>query len=51
MSFLLKVSRAISRYNKYRKIYNELSALEDRDLSDMGINRCDIPYVAKKAVS
>jgi uncharacterized protein YjiS (DUF1127 family) len=29
-----------------RKIYEELNNLSDRELRDLGINRCDIPTIA-----
>ena len=32
-----------------QRLYNELSALDDRMLADIGITRGDIPYVVKGA--
>ena len=33
----------------YRQAIFELNALSDRDLTDIGIARCDIPAVAREA--
>lgn len=41
-----KILKSIERYNKYRSIFNELNRLNDKELSDIGINRCDIPRIA-----
>lgn len=35
-------------YKKYKTTMTELSNLTDRELSDIGISRCDIPHVALK---
>lgn len=37
----------IQRHNQYRKTVSELSALDDRELSDIGLVRGDINRVAK----
>ena len=45
------VNRARSRLaagRRYSTTVFELSRLSDRELSDIGINRGDIPFVAKK---
>lgn len=36
-------------WRAYRKTVAELSALSNRELSDLGISRADIPFVARKA--
>lgn len=41
---------AIKRYRKYRKTVSELERLTDRDLSDLGISRCDIRHIARQSV-
>lgn len=33
----------------YNKTYNELYRMNDRELADIGVNRCDIHRVAKEA--
>lgn len=38
------------RWRRYRETYNELMRLTDRDLADLGINRGDIPGVARQSV-
>ena len=39
----------IQRWNRYSKTVNELSALSNRDLADLGIARTDIRRIAKEA--
>jgi uncharacterized protein YjiS (DUF1127 family) len=41
----------VRRWAMYRNTVRELSVLSDRDLSDLGINRADIEYVARKHAS
>jgi uncharacterized protein YjiS (DUF1127 family) len=41
------VKGLFSRINRKRRIYAELMALDDRMLSDIGLTRGDIPFVAK----
>jgi len=36
-------------WRAYRRTVSELSALSNRELSDLGISRSDIPFVARKA--
>lgn len=47
---LIDIYRSYRRYIRYRKTVNELTALSNRDLADLGINRCDIPFIANKSV-
>lgn len=37
-------------WRRYRDTVNELSRLSNRELSDVGITRGDIPYVARKSL-
>ncbi len=48
------ISKAITDISLYhhrqaiiRKTIKELSAMSDKDLDDIGINRYDIPFIAK----
>lgn len=43
-----KVSRWLKTRSRVNKTIRELSALSNRDLSDIGISRCDIHRVAKE---
>lgn len=36
-------------WRRYRETVNELSRLSNRELSDVGLSRGDIPFVARKA--
>ena len=40
------VIRLIREWKRYNRGLNELSRLDDRELADIGISRCDIPRVA-----
>jgi len=37
-------------YINYRQTFTELSRLNDRELSDIGISRSDIPAIARQSV-
>lgn len=43
-----KANRALRR--KYVELYNELDALSDRDLNDIGISRYNISDIARRHV-
>jgi uncharacterized protein YjiS (DUF1127 family) len=49
-SVFARLQQAFADYRKYRKIYEELDALSDRELSDLGLSRHSIPDVASAAV-
>lgn len=40
--------RSFSEWRRYRATCNELNRLSARELNDLGINRGDIPFVARK---
>lgn len=37
-------------WRSYRRTVNELGALSNRELDDLGISRGDIPFVAKRGL-
>lgn len=39
----------VARYRTYRQTLDELAALSDRDLADLGLHRADIRGVARDA--
>jgi uncharacterized protein YjiS (DUF1127 family) len=43
-----KLAKRLRNWNRYRTTVRELSQLSDRDLSDLGISRGDIRFIAKK---
>jgi uncharacterized protein YjiS (DUF1127 family) len=45
------LSARLARYRNYRRTLNELAALSDRDLTDMGIHRSNIQDIAREASS
>jgi uncharacterized protein YjiS (DUF1127 family) len=42
-------SRWIKKEMEYRRTVHDLSLLSNRDLADLGINRCDIEFIARDA--
>jgi uncharacterized protein YjiS (DUF1127 family) len=48
--FKKKLSGWLKRQSRIKNTVRELSALTDRDLSDIGLSRCDIARVAREVV-
>lgn len=48
LTLFSKINAAIKRYMEYRTTVYELNRLTDRDLTDLGIHRCDIEFIARK---
>ena len=46
----MNFARSFNNWRKYRQTVNELGRMSDRELSDLGIGRGDIAYVARQAV-
>ena len=46
LTFFANINKAIKRYMDYRTTMYELNMLSNRDLQDLGINRCDIEFIA-----
>ncbi|MBD0416538.1 DUF1127 domain-containing protein [Oryzicola mucosus] len=44
----MNLIRNYRNWRSYRQTINELSRLSNRELTDLGINRAEIPYVARK---
>jgi uncharacterized protein YjiS (DUF1127 family) len=44
-----KVVTSYRNWRRYRDTYNELMRLSNRELSDLGINRADIPTIARQS--
>jgi uncharacterized protein YjiS (DUF1127 family) len=49
--FFKRIAVAIKKHQRYSRTVRELSYLSDRELADLGINRCDIPNVANRVTS
>lgn len=45
----MNFARSFTEWRRYRATCNELNRLSARELSDLGINRGDIPFVARRA--
>lgn len=45
-----KILKKIEEYRVFRKTFNELNKLSDRELNDIGISRFNIVDIAKKEV-
>lgn len=45
-----RLQDAATRRRLYRETVNELAALSDRELDDIGIVRCDIGLIARQSV-
>ena len=43
----MNVIGSFRKWRSYRRTVNELSSLTNRELDDLGINRGDIPHVAR----
>lgn len=46
----MNLIRNYRNWRRYRETVSELSRLSNRELNDLGINRCDIPFVARKSI-
>jgi len=51
MNFLSTVNQKFARYQNERRAINQLRAMSDRDLMDMGLSRAMIPNAVRKGVS
>ena len=47
----MNLIRSYSNWRRYRETCNELSRLSQRELSDLGIARADIPSIARQAIN
>ena len=48
LSILVSINNYIKSYLSYRQTMYELNRLTNRDLADLGINRGDIEFIARK---
>ena len=46
----MNLIRNYQNWRRYRNTVNELSRLSNHELSDLGIARGEIPYVARKSL-
>ena len=46
----MNIIRNYRNWRRYRDTVNELSRLSTRELTDLGLTRGDIPFVARKSV-
>lgn len=45
----MNIRKSYNEWRAYRTTVNELSRMSDRELSDLGISRGDIPFVSRRA--
>jgi uncharacterized protein YjiS (DUF1127 family) len=43
------IVQKFKEYSRYRKALSELAMLNDRELADLGLSRCDIYEVARSS--
>lgn len=46
----MNIVRSYSNWRRYRETCTELNRLSQRELSDLGISRADIPSVARRSI-
>jgi uncharacterized protein YjiS (DUF1127 family) len=46
----MNIIRNYRNWRRYRETVSELSRLSNRELTDLGISRGDIPFVARKSI-
>jgi len=51
MQFLSMLDLTFRRWQRYNEVRRELATYTDRELEDMGLNRSDIPGVAREAAA
>lgn len=44
----MNIVNKFNKWRSYRRTYNELSKLSNRELDDLGLNRADISNVARR---
>ena len=47
---LARVRESIANYRRFRAVHDELNALTDRELADLGLSRLAIGDIARQAV-
>jgi uncharacterized protein YjiS (DUF1127 family) len=45
----VNIARAYNNWRRYRSTVAELNLLSSRELSDLGLSRGDIPFIAKQS--
>ena len=51
MQLLSMLDLSFRRWQRYGEVRRELATYTDRELEDMGLNRSDIPSVAREAAA
>ncbi len=51
MASLKTITRKISAWRRYREAVRELSQLNEHELSDIGLHRCDIEAAARQTAN
>lgn len=45
----MNLIRSYNNWRRYRETVSELNQLSNRELTDLGLSRADIPYVARQS--
>ncbi|WP_112324039.1 DUF1127 domain-containing protein [Oceanibium sediminis] len=45
-----RIQQSLAESREFRRTYNELNSLSDRELADLGLNRMDLSRVARDTV-
>jgi len=51
MASIKTIADKISNWRRYREAVRELSRLNDRELSDIGIRRGDIEFIVRQSIA
>ena len=45
----MNITRSLNNWRKYRQTVTELGRMSDRELSDLGLSRAEIPFAVREA--
>jgi uncharacterized protein YjiS (DUF1127 family) len=51
MTSIKTIAEKLSAWRRYREAVRELSRLNDRELSDIGIRRGDIEFIVRQSIA
>jgi len=48
-TLIKNITEKIIQHRRFSKTYDELNKLNNRELADIGVNRCDIARIARRS--